>query len=760
MLILSLFLACQPTSETPDDPSSAPIEAYDPIALVDPFIATGGQGAQIANTNPGASLPWGLSHVGPDTRKESGSPGFYHCAGYWWEDDFIHGFSHNHAHGMGVPDFGGVGMMMMDGWDPAYTTPVGRKTGFSHDQEEASPGRYAVTMTNGVRVAIAATLHGAHTQVTWPEGAEPVVLFDLGPSIPDTSVKEANVTFTPGSSTLTGYQNLDGNYTGRDGGLMTWFEVELDPAPIGGGAWDEPGSPVEGATSAAGTNAGVYLRFPAGTTKVDVRVALSYVDGAGANGNRLAEMPDTDWDARATEAEDTWRSLLSRVRVRGGTDEEQTIFHTAMFHAAMMPRRQDDVDGRYRGLDRQVHVTDHPYYSDMSLWDTFRTVHPWYILAWPEVELNMARSLARMTRDGGSLPRWPIGHGYTGGMVGTPAGQVLAETWLKGLQDFDVDTAFAAAVATSRGPVPRDSRGGIQRYAAEGWQGADDGDGSVSNTLEYAWTDRSIALWGEAMGEDVADVRERSTGWENIFNTEAGFFMARCFDPHAAACTEDGFDDGWVWNTDDDHPELLWSDSFVEGNAWHYLWYVPYDVDAMIRVQHGGDRDAYLERTRTYWHDQVFQEEDDVLPDNYYWHGNEPVMHYAFLGSLAGDVDITSEASRWILSHRYAHDPAGLDGNDDAGTLSSWFLLASTGFFPVAGTTTYAVASPLWERLEIDRASAEPWVVRAPGSSEAAMYVGGVQIGGDALAAPQVEHDVLMSGDAIFSMSETPGGWP
>ena len=183
--------------------------------------------------------------------------------------------------------------------------------------------------------------------------------------------------------------------------------------------------------------------------------------------------------------------------------------------------------------------------------------------------------------------------------------------------------------------------------------------------------------------------------------------MARCFEPSAEACTDDGFDDGWVWRNDDDHPELLWSNSFVEGNAWHYLWYVPYDVDAMIRVQHGGDREAYLERTRTYWRDQVFLEEDDVLPDDYYWHGNEPVMHYAFMGSLAGDVDITAEASRWVLANRYAHDPAGLDGNDDAGTLSAWFLLASTGVFPVAGTTTYAVASPLWERLEIDRADAE-----------------------------------------------------
>jgi predicted alpha-1,2-mannosidase len=541
---------------------------------------------------------------------------------------------------------------------------------------------------------------------------------------------------------------------------MTWFEAQLDPAPIASGGWDSPDAPVDGALSAAGTSAGLWFRFPEGTTVVDLRVALSYVDAAGAAANHAAELGDLDWTARANAGADAWREVLRRVRVRGGSDDQQKIFHTALFHAALMPRRQDDVDGRYRGLDRQVHTTDHPYYSDMSLWDTFRTLHPWYMLAWPEVQLDVNRSLARMTRDGGSLPRWPIGHGYTGGMVGTPAAQVLAESWLKGIQDFDVDTTFDAAVATSRGPVARDSRGGAEAYAAKGWIGADEGGGSVANTLEYAWSDRAIASWGAAMGREVPDVLERSHGWENLFNTDVGFFTGRCVSASAEACTEDGADDGWVWLTEENEPEKFWLDHFVEGNSWHYLWYVPYDVPAMVDVQHGGDTAAFVARLRTYWYDGVFREHDDVLPDDYYWHGNEPVMHYAFLGSLAGDPDITADAARWVMMNRYFAAPYGLDGNDDAGTLSAWYLLASTGFFPVAGTTTYAVSSPLFERTEIDRAGQAPLVIDAPATSDDARYVREVRVGGEVLAAPQVEHAALMeAGGATFMMSAVEGGW-
>ena len=750
-MLLALLIACSshgPADGSPDA-SADPIAAYDPLPLVDPFIATGGEGAQIANVNPGATLPWGMTHVGPDTRKPSGAPSFYHCAGYWWNDTHIHGFSHTHAHGMGVTDFGGVAFMPVDGWDPAYTRPAGRAASFSHDAERARPGSYGVTLDDGVDVEIVATRHGGHTRVTWPDGADPVLILDLGPSVPDTSVPEAWVDWAPGSTHLAGYQLLSGNYSGRFGGLKTSFAAELSVAPASGGGWDDADHPVDGETHAEGAGAGVWLRFPAGTRSVDLRLALSYVDAEGAEANLAAELPDGDHDARRAEAEAAWTDVLSRVRVRGGTDEERVIFHTALFHAAIMPRRYDDVDGRYRGLDGEVHTTDHPYYSDMSLWDTFRTVHPWYVLAWPDVQLDVARSLVRMAADGGALPRWPLGHGYTGGMVGTPAAQVLAETWLKGLRDFDADAGFASAAAQSDGPVPHVSRGGVGRYAADGWVAVDDAGGSVSLTLEYAWSDRSLALWGDAMGKDTAALRRRSEGWDQIWNPELGFFVGRCADPSLDACTRDGVDDGWAW-VDAPRPDTVWLGTYVEGDAWHYLWYVPYDVDRMIEVQHG-DREAFLERYRAFWYDGVFVEPDDVFPDDLYWHGNEPVMHYAFLGALAGDPDTTADASRWILSHRYRHDPIGLDGNDDAGTLSSWYLLASTGLFPIAGTTTYAVASPLFERVEIDGADL---VVRAPGTSDARRYVDGVDVDGVDAGAGSLDHAQVAGHELTFRLRE------
>jgi predicted alpha-1,2-mannosidase len=742
------------------DPSVEPIAAYDPLDRVDPFIATGGEGAQIANVNPGAAMPFGTTLLGPDTRLLGGAPGFYHCAGYWYNDTHIHGFSHTHAHGMGVPDYGGVSFMPVVGWDPSYTTRTGHMQPFSHDDEAARPGSYQVTLANGIGVDLVATTRGGHTRVTWPDGAEPVLLLDMTAGVPDVDIPEARVAFTPGSGRVEGYQRLSGSYSGRFGGLQTWFVAEVSPPPSGGGAWDEPGSPVEGNTSASGGASGVYLRFPEGTRSVDLRLALSYTGPDGAQRNFDAELVDPDLDARRAAAEEAWRGYLGRVRVRGGSDEQQTIFHTAMFHAMLMPRRMDDVDGQYRGLDQEVHLADHPYYSDLSLWDTFRTLHPWYILAWPEVNLDVARSLVDMGEDGGAIPRWPLGHGYTGGMVGTPATQVLAETYLKGWTDFDANRAFELLLEASDGVAPRDARDGAARYITEGFMAVEDGGGSVSETLEYAWSDHALARLGEALGrpsDEVDRVQARSGNWRNVWYADAGFFTGRCADPATRACRDDGVADAFAW-PDRDDPETVWATHFVEGNAWHYLWYVPYDVAGMIDVQHGGDVGAFLDRTRAYW-GEVYAEEDDLISDTFYWHGNEPVMHAAFLGSLAGHPEVTADPARWILSHRYAATPVGLDGNDDSGTLSAWYLLASTGFFPVAGTTTYAVGSPLFERVEIDTPDGGAWVVRAPGTSDAARYVTGLTLAGQD-ATSVVTHDALLSGEAVFEMSEVAGDWP
>jgi predicted alpha-1,2-mannosidase len=759
---LALTVGCAGPDEPPpttEDPSAAAIEAYDPLPLVDPFIGSGGHGAQIANVNPGASAPFGMTLVGPDTRVVGGAPLFYHCAGYWWHDTHIWGFSHTHAHGMGVPDYGTVAFMPRDGWDDSYRTAAGRMAPFDHAEEWASPGRYGVVLQDtGTTVEIVATTRGAHSRITWEEGDQPVIVFDLGHALTGNEVREAWLALDTDTARLEGFQRMAGSYSERFGGVQTWFAMDLDPAPDGGGVWagdvvTERGTAVEGA------DAGMWLSFPPGTTTVDLRVAISTVDAAGARANLEAELPDTNQDARLAEVEEAWRDHLSVVRVRGGTEDERAIFHTALYHASLMPSRHDDVDGRYRGFDDEIHTSDHPYYSDLSLWDTFRTLHPWYILVWPDVQQDVLRSLLRMTADGGSLPRWPLAHGYTGGMVGTPASQLFAETWLKGLRDFDVDAAFDAAWSQSSEPHPRAGRSGLGRYLEDGYVAVEDAGGSVSLTLEYAWNDHALALLGEELGRpETADLFTRSQGWDAHWKEDVGFLTGRCADPGTEACVEDGEDDGFVWD-DGLYGPTLWEGHFVEGNAWHYLWGVPQDVERMIEVQHGGDRDAWAARYESYWEDGVFVEPDDFVSDDYYWHGNEPVMHYAFLGSLAGLPDLTADPARWILAHRYANDPVGLDGNDDSGTLSAWYLWAAIGWFPVAGTPDYAVASPLFERVEIDRADGTTWVVRAPGASDEVRYVRGLTLDGEPATSSVVDHATLTAGEVVFDLGKQPGGW-
>jgi predicted alpha-1,2-mannosidase len=326
-------------------------------------------------------------------------------------------------------------------------------------------------------------------------------------------------------------------------------------------------------------------------------------------------------------------------------------------------------------------------------------------------------------------------------MVGSPAMQVLAESWLKGVRDWDAATAFDAAYATATGPVSADGRGGIGSYVTKGYVPAEEG--SVSDTLEYAWNDHALMLWAEAMDRPEAGaLAGQADNWKNVWSAEHGFNTARYADGSFAFRRAD-----------------LWETWFVEGNAWHYLWYAPFDVAGMIDLQHGGDTAAFIARLEQYWAD-VEVEEDDVGADTFYWHGNEPVMHVAFLGALAGHPAITAEASRLVLATRYDTSTAGLDGNDDAGTLSAWYLWASTGLFPVAGTDVLSFSSPLFERVEIDRAPGQTIVVRAPGVSAERRYLASWRLGEAEQTQSWIRHgDLLDAGELVLELSEARDAW-
>ncbi len=739
LVLWAALAGCRDPDGASDPFRSDPIAPYDPLAYVDPFIGTGGIGAQVTGLTPGASAPFGMTLVGPDTRHSAyGAPPFYHFGGYHYDDDLIDGFSHTHSHGMGVNDYGGIPVMPRDGWDPAWTEVPGRSAPFAHDREWAGPGWYAVDLLDqDIHVEIAATTRGAHHRYTFPAGARPVVLFDLGHTLGTVTVASADLSVDVGRGEVVGTQVLNGAYSGRYGGARHHFVAVLDPAPVAGGAWSDPAAPEPGATSCAGPTCGAWLEFPDGTAEVHLRLAMSWVDHDGARANLDAELPDLDFDARRAEVEAMWRDKLGAVRVRGGTDADLRAFHTAHYHAMLFPSRQEDVDGRYRGVDQQIHVVNHPYYSDFSMWDTFRTAHPWYALTDPVAQRDFAQSIVQMTRDGGSVPRWPLAHGYTGGMVGTPADQILSGTVLKGIEDWDWEYALDRAVEHAFGPQEQASRGGIEGYVERGWVAWEDTGAPASNTLEFAWSDHALAEWATRAGreDDAARLREQSGNWRHTWDPGMGFFRGR----HA-----DGSFDPPI----DDH---AWEADFVEGNAWHYLWYVPWDVPGMIEVQHGGDTAAFLDKLRRYWSD-VAAEPDDLLPDDWYWHGNEPVLHYAALGSLAGDQAVTADAARWIAEHRYGDGPEGLDGNDDGGTLSAWFLFHAIGLYPVAGTDRYAIGSPIFERVEIDRPDGT-WVIAAPRASDATRYVQAARAGQERLDRPVLTHDQLARGELWLTMT-------
>jgi predicted alpha-1,2-mannosidase len=740
---LLIALACAP--EQPD-PTTEPIAPYDPLPLVDPFIATGGVAAAVTSVTPAASAPLGMVLVGPDTRLASGALSFYHCAGYHHGDTHIVGFSHTHAHGMGVTDYGGMQLMPRARWDDAWTSDAGRMAPFDHAEESASPGYYSVVLQDDqTEVEIAATAHGAHHRYRFAAGAEPVVLLDLGHTLGDDSIFEAWATVDLTAGELVAYQLLDGSYSGRYGGVKHHLVAQFDPAPVASGGWDDPEAPTAGATEASGTASGAWLAWPAGTEQVEVRVGLSFVDHDGARANLEAELPDVDLEARRATTEAAWRELLGRVRVTTWSEQDAIRFHTALYHALLMPSLNSDVDGRYRGLDGEVHSADFAYYSDLSLWDTFRTLHPLYTLAWPEIELDMLRTLARMVEDGGSLPRWPLAHGYTGGMVGSPAIQVLAGSYLKGLDSgWDVDTAFAGAVAAASEVTPDASRAAVESYVALGWVPSDEAGAAASRTLEYAWNDHALARWADAIGAESAQWWQQADSWRNTWDPTQGFFVARDSSGSFAALES----------------EFAWDGGYTEGNAWHYRFGVPQDVDGMIELQAGGDREAWLADLRAYWFDGVMVEPDDILPDDWYWHGNEPVLHYAFLGSLAGDRDLTAAASRWVLRHRYGHDPeTGLDGNDDSGTLSAWYLFAALGLYPVAGTDIYAVGSPIVDRAEIERDEGT-LVIRAPCNAPHNVAPRGVAANGAEVEGTLLHAQLAGDAELVFSYGAeaAPGG--
>ncbi len=716
-LLLAFLVGCTGTGESPLD-------------SVDPFIGTDAHG----HTHPAASLPFGMVQAGPDTRLQ----GWDGSSGYHWSDSVIYGFSHTHLSGTGIPDYGDVLLMPTVGvvrWNNGADGRPGYGSRFDHHRERAQPGYYAVHLDDpGVEVELTATRRAALHRYRFPATDSAGVILDLVHRDP---VTDASIRFVSDTE-LEGWRFSSSWARDQRVFFVIRFSRPFDRRGIAVGD-----SLRGGIEEARGRRLKAFVGFTgAWEEPLLVKVGLSGVDIEGARRNLEHELPGWDFEAVRSKAEEVWSAELGKVEVKGGSRARRRIFYTALYHAFLAPNLFSDTDGRYRGLDGEVHPSaGHDVYTVFSLWDTFRAAHPLYVLLQPERSVDFIRTMLLHYRQGGRLPVWELAGNETDTMIGYHAVPVIVDAWMKGIRDFDPRLALEAMVAGADG-----DRFGLAAYRRDGYIPSDQAGESVSRTLEYAYDDWCIARFAEALGERETAARfdRRAQSWKNVFDPATGFMRAKV---------------GAHWFEPFDSREVNFN--YTEANAWQYRFFVPHDLSGLMDLLGGsqafGDR---LDSLFTAPPGTTGREQADITGTiGQYAHGNEPSHHLAWLYDFAGQPWQTARRVREIADRLYTDRPDGLPGNEDCGQMSAWYVFAALGFYPVVpGSTRYALAAPLFPEATLHLAGRRTFTLHARGTSPYRPFVRETSLDGSFRTRSWLEHaELLAGGELFFKMSPSPG---
>jgi len=734
-------------------------------AAVDPFIGTGGEG----HTFPGATLPFGMVQLSPDTRIQPRKDAYGWAAGYRHSDDTIVGFSHTHFSGTGHSDLGDVLLMPVSGdaklerGDPDVPGS-GYTSRYSHATETAAPGYYAVTLADaGVRAELTASARVGVHRYAFPQGKPAHVIVDLRTSMYDYPGKvQWSRIRVRADGTVTGMRETRGWAPGR----QLYFALRFSQ-PLAGHALQDteqnvpykgfpPPGEKDSAQRAQIEGRQLVARFDFGdrlSAPLVAKLAISPVSEDGAIANLDAEVPGFDFDRVRAAAQAQWAQALGVAEVDAPAPMRKAFF-TALYHAFMGPSLFMDSDGRYRGPDNAVHqAKGWTHYSTFSLWDTYRALHPLLTIVQPEQRnADIVNSLLASRRESpyGVLPVWAF-HGLeTWCMIGYHAVPVIADAYMKGIRGFDADEALDAMVASaSYGPYD-----GIAQYMQLGYVPIDEEGEAASKTLEYAFDDWTIFRMAQALGRKdlAATFGKRAANWKHAFDPATGFMRAR---------KRDG-----SFRTPFDPDASGYGTDYTEGNAWQYSWYVPQDV-AGLAAAHGG-ADKLLARLDAVFDakvdPKVFAHMEDITGlIGWYAHGNEPSHHVAYLYAYAGQPWRTQARLKQIMDTQYKPTIDGLAGNDDLGQMSAWYVFTALGFYPVApGSNQYILGRPFVRKATLNLPNGKRFSVVADGLSDANAYVGGVTLDGKPLHRAFITHQELMAGGELrFAMQAQPDkDWP
>ncbi|WP_223826678.1 GH92 family glycosyl hydrolase [Flagellimonas sp. S3867] len=666
-----------------------------PIDFVNPFIGT----SNFGTTNPGPIAVRGMTNVSPfNVAGPQNLP--FEKDSRWWstpytsDNSFLTGFSHINLSGVGCPELGVILAMPTTG--EVITNHV--DYGSSYSDEIAKVGYYSNTLDKyNIKVEATATTRVGISRYTFPKGKSNILL-NLGLGLTNeqgAQIKVVSPTEIEGIRSVGSFC-----YYKPEEAYPVYFVAQFSKPAEEFGTWKKPTTYkgeeaqwmgyngkirlMKGYTKeVVGDSIGAYVRYNfKKPTQVELKIGVSYISIENARENLEKETSGRTFDQILEATRKDWNEHLSRIEVEGGSDDDKTVFYTALYHTLIHPSTLNDANGEYPKMKtRETLKTEGTRYTVFSLWDTYRNLHQLMSLVYPEQQSNMVKSMLQIYDESGWLPKWELNATETTTMVGDPAGIVIADTYLKGIQDFDVEKAYEAMLKSADQLEGNPLRPGIKDYISKGYLTTKTTkSGSVSTTQEYNISDFAIAQLAKALGkkEDYKRFSKRSVSYRNLFDKEFNLLRPK---------NDDG---SWLTPY---NPEtganFVKNLGFIEGNAWQYTFMVSHDVKGLIKLM-GGPK-PFTNKLQ-----QVFDK-------NQFDMANEPDIGYPYLFNYVKDEAWrTQKTVSELLSTYFKNAPDGLPGNDDTGTMSAWAVFSMMGIYPISpANPVYAVSIPTFDKITI-----------------------------------------------------------
>lgn len=667
-----------------------------PVDYVNPFIGTSNYGA----TNPGAIAPRGMVSVSPFNvaGKKNLNPlekdSQWLSNPYVYENSFLTGFSHVNLSGVGCPDLGVIITMPTTG--DVETNHLEYGTNYSN--EIARPGYYSAQLEKyDVKAEVTASTRVGVSRYSFPEGKSNILL-NLGLGLTN---EQGAVLKIVSSSEIEGMRSVGSFcYNNPEASYPVFFVARFSEPADDFGAWQTPykheGTEAQwmaynGETrikenftrEVIGDSIGAYFSYNFKEPKqIEVSIGVSYVSIENARENLDKEVGNKKFDEVYASTKEAWSEKLSVVEVEGDSEEDKYIFYTALYHTQIHPNILNDVNGEYPEISTgKIGKTDGVRYTVFSLWDTYRNYHQLMSLLYPEEQLGMINSMLEMYDENGWLPKWELNSTETFTMVGDPASIVIADTYLRGLTNFDVEKAYEAmtkgATQLENNPV----RPGLQEYIEKGYLSVDSGiEGPVSTTQEYNISDYAIGQLAKALGknDDFRKFSERSLSYRKLYNSDSKFLQPKNsdgkwyepFEPEAGA-------------------NFSKNPGFIEGNAWQYVFMEPHDINGIMELMGGPEN---------------FESKlDAIFDEDHFDMANEPDFAYPFLYNyVEGKEWKARQKVNELIDQYYKNSPKGIPGNDDTGTMSAWIIYAMLGIYPLTpAEPSYALTAPRFEKITV-----------------------------------------------------------